>query len=113
MKILEECKRFLSYGGLGTEQFVNIGKERLPRWIIRAMLTFTHVLMNWMQAIILVNNYKLGLHAILLSIHCLLNYVVKCAVYWALVWKVNKIVDLFYYIEIVVQRRMFFFFSRR
>lgn len=114
MKILKECKQFLSYAGLGTEKYVNIGGKRIPRAMIRAipitMLAFGSIL----QSINSINNYHHGLLEVLLPFHSCLHFVVKCAVYCALLWETNQISWLIGYIEMVIQRRMclalFFYF---
>ena len=113
MKILQECKRLLSYGGLGTEQYVNIGGKRVPRAMIRAIPISMLILGAISQSIIVVNSIDLGLLPVLIPTHSFLHYMIKCVVYCILLWKTNEIARLIDYIEMVIQRRRFFdnFFS--
>lgn len=107
MKILQDCQRFLSYGGVGTNQYVNISGIHIPRTLIRAILAFVLLLGSCLQLINIINTFAVGLHAMLLPVHCLLHNVVKSAVYSALLWKINEIHRLIDYMAMVVRQRKF------
>lgn len=106
-KVLRECKRYLSYAGLGTEQFVNIGRMWIPRTLIRAIVMFALLGMAILMVIKTINDYNISLNATLLPIHCLVHNITKFAVYSVLIRKIDQIVRLFDYVEMVVRRRMF------
>lgn len=106
MKILQECKRFLSYAGLGSEHDV-------PRTISRAVVISVLTLLSTLHLINSIKNYDIGLQAVLFPAHCFLLGCMKMAIYFALIWKTTEIARLIDYIEMVVKRRRFlqtFFF---
>lgn len=109
MKILQECKQFLSCAGLGTEQYVHIGGKRIPRMMIRATLTFVLLSGAILQYINTINSFADGIQAMLFPIHFLIHNSMKWAVYCVFLWKTNKIAELIDRVETVVNRRKLFF----
>ena len=109
MEILRECKKLLFYGGLGTEQYVHIGRKRIPRTMIRATIIFFQLLLAGLTFIVSIKSFfKRGLAETLFPLQCSLLGSIKCSVYCVLLWKTNEIAQLIDYVQMVVQRRMFF-----
>lgn len=103
MEVLQGCKQVLAYTGLGTKQYVKFGGIWVPRTLIRAILSFMLLLACTSQLIISINNYDVGLQAMLFPLHCVLLTAIKCAVYLALVFKSDRIARLLSYFEMVVK----------
>lgn len=107
MKILRECVRFIAFGGLGSEKYVEIGSNRIPRLIPRAIILFSLVVVIILEIINSINRYDQGIQEILLPVHILVHNVVKLAVYLVLLGKIEQISELIDYIDMVVQKRLF------
>ena len=109
MKILLECKRLMSYGGVGTEQYVDIGGKRVPRMLIRVFVIFMLLSLTIIHSINCHERYPLGLHAMLFSAHLFLLNNLKLAVYCVLLWKTDQIAQLIDYLRTMVERRRVYF----
>lgn len=107
MNILQECKRFLPYGGLGTEQYVDIGRIRVPRTMVRTLLTSILLILSILYAIKCFIAYPLGLQAMLFPVHCLLINNTKLIIYRVFLWKTDQIAQLIDYLQAVVKERKF------
>lgn len=111
-EILHECKKSLSYGGLGTEKYVNIGKRHIPRTIIRATIISLEVVLSGLTVIVIIRTFfEQGLTDMLFPLHCSLLGYIKCSVYCVLLWKTNEIAQLFGFIQMIVQQRMSLFWQ--
>lgn len=107
MKILSECKRFLSYGGLDTDQFIHINGKRIPRALPRTIIILALLLLGISAIINCIINYADGLQAILFPLDILLVVIMKLTSYVALLCQTEKIAELIEYLQMVIQQRMF------
>lgn len=109
MNILKVNKRLLAYVGIGVDQYVNINGIQVPRLIMRALLSCL-IIMSCLQLIISVKVYRRGtMEEFLFPAHCIFFCLIKCSIYWALMYKTNDIAQLMGFIELVVKRRKYFF----
>lgn len=108
MKILIECKRLLSYGGMGAEQYVDIGGKRVPRIMTRLIIMSGVMLLAIFYSINIYNSPDLD--TMLFHVHLAMLHYHKWAVYCVLLWKTEQIAQLIDYLRTVVKRRKFFFF---
>lgn len=74
----------MSYAGVGTEQNVAFGSQRIPRTVIRAIPMSMLLVGPTMQIIICINNYDRGLQAVLFPVHSCMLGVMKWTVYFML-----------------------------
>lgn len=105
--ILQECERLLSYGGVGTEQYVDFGKTCIPRMLIRALIISVLLISftgNW---IVLYKHYPHDVRTLLFQLHLMLINGLKWSVYSVLLWKTDQIAELIDYLRTVVRRRKF------
>lgn len=103
--ILQECKRLLSFAGLGIDETINIGGRKIPRLLPRAALFLVIVLLSVPQIINAVHYYFIDLQSFLYAVGCFLFYVIKTAMYTALLTKTNEIAELIEYLQTVVTQR--------
>lgn len=111
MKILYECKLFLSYEGLGAEQYVNIVGIQIPRAILRALVAFMLFSLSTINLIRCFMAYPHGAQALLYPVLCFTLDVNKFVIYCALLWKTDQIAQLTDYLETAVMRRTFSFLT--
>lgn len=109
MDILVYCKRFMSYGGLGTDKSMTIGKQHyIPRTIFRVVIIMTQIALGTAQFINCVNKYHdAGLQVMLYPLHCLVYNSTKLATYCAFIPKVNEITELMGHLHRVINQSMF------
>lgn len=107
MKILKACKRFLSYAGLGHEQYVTIGGKSVPRMLIRAIYTAMLLTLSTINLIRCFMAYPIGPQAMLYPVLCFTLDINKFAVYRVLLYNTDRIAELIDYLETVVERRRF------
>ena len=105
--ILQQCKRLLSYGGLDTEQYIDIGGKRVPRIISRVIIMFGVMSLTIIHSVNIYN--ALDLDRMLFHIHLAMLNNKKLAVYCVLLWKTDQIAQLIDYLRMVVERRRGFF----
>lgn len=107
MKILKVCKRFLSFAGLGADEYVNIGGKNVPRMLIRAIYTAMLLTLSTINMIRCFMAYPIGPQAMLYPVLCFTLDMDKFAVYRVLLYNTDRIAELINYLEAVVERRMF------
>lgn len=107
MKILSECKRFLSYGGLGTEPSINIAGKCIPRALPRAVISLAVFAFVISSAINCINSSDMGLTETLVPINYVVVFSVKLTSYGILIWKSNQIAELIDTLQLVIDKRMF------
>lgn len=111
MKILQETKRLLAWGGLGRDTTIYAGGYRIPRWVPRFIVIFGHVVLFTVHSIKIYNYYPYGLEALLFPVHCIALNNMKLSVYCVLVYKTPLINELMDYLEVVVNERRFLDFD--
>lgn len=109
MKILRDCKRYMSYSGLDIRKTINIGGVQFSRTFIRTLIFSIQFLLDFIELINFINNYGHGLKAILFPLHCVILYTMKLAIYIVLLTKTNQIAELMDYLEMIVNKRMVYF----
>lgn len=105
MQILTECKRSLSYAGLGIDKTINIGGMKIPRILVRAWLSLVIFSLGISEVIIGIHYYPIDLQLFLYPLGCLLFFVVKISMYMALISKTDVIAELIEYLQSVVTQR--------
>lgn len=105
MRILKECKRFLSFAGLAVDKDVNVGGQKIPRIIPRAVLLLVLISLSISEIVIAVHCYSIDLQLFLYPMGCLLFFAVKLAIYTVLILKTNEIAELIDYLQMVVTLR--------
>lgn len=107
MKILGECKRVLSYGGLGIGKSINIGGMHIPRFVPRTVISSALLLLGTSAIVNSIKNFGDGLEAVLYSFDCLIAMSMKLSTYLTLLWQTDQIAELIEHIRMVVNRRRF------
>lgn len=111
MEVLTQTKRFFAYLGLGNENGVVVRNTHISKGTIRVFLMFIQVCFAFPEILNCVNNYAIGLHAIMISIHRLIHYVVHLTTYVIWVTKMGKFAELVDYLQQVIDKRMYRFLA--
>lgn len=104
---LKACKRFLCVIGMGRDEYAYLGGKRVPRLLIRVTLAAIIHIAVFIDIINVCNGWHLGIEEWLFSAHCGVICAVKTVVYFVLIGNIDRLYELFGYIEDVIDGRMF------
>lgn len=104
MKILKESEKLLSYAGLSTALSVSVGGKIIPQILLH--LTFCALLMLCMilECILGINGYADNIVSSLYPLCVTITLISAMAVYVVLIWKSNKISELYENLENVIEQ---------
>lgn len=105
MKILFECERFQMMAGLSN-------RELNGKWMSKALTRFITISLLFGCAgshlVNCINAYTIDLQTMLFPVHCIAIVVAKLGTYIALLAKVEQMVELIGYLQMVVDERKWF-----
>lgn len=102
MSILKKTMIILASCGLGCDQFVQTAGKKIPRYVVRLNIILFVAGIIITEGILCINDYDNGFAAVLYSCSVLLTFLSAALIYCSLVVKSHKIIDLFNYLENVV-----------
>lgn len=107
MEVLTQTKQFFACCGLWNEEYVKIGRKKIPKSTIRLILLVVQICFAYPEIVCITNNREIGL-LVMVSIHRLIHYVVHFTNYCVCIANIDKIVELTKYLqEVVVNRKHF------
>lgn len=107
MQVLGQCKRFLSYGGLSNQPSIHFGCASVPISISRSVVIGSQLLLMLAAALSTVHKYAVSLKAIIFPVYTFLIVAIKLATYIDALSKIDKIDEIFDYLQAVVNKREF------
>lgn len=112
MKTLAEVKRLSALIGLNKEKFIQIFGIQIPREFICNFIVCSLVTGAISEILVYVNNRHGGIDSILAHLYIVVSVTSSVIIYLCLVRKNDEIMELFDYLEMVVNQRMFINFER-
>lgn len=104
MKILSENRRIVSYVGLGADNRVRIFGNSISRHIVGILFGCALLLGILLSGLLILRKYSDGPTAVLYPFCLLLSFVSSTLVYTSLMQKRAQIVELFDYLQVVVDQ---------
>lgn len=105
--ILNTVKVVLAQMGLSSQTLVSIAGKKVPTMAIRITFIAVQLLHGYLQMANCFSSYNAGnITDTLTSFHFGLSSIVCLTVYSTLIWQIDEIMDLFDYIQHVVDERM-------
>lgn len=108
MKILGLAQNCLRYVGLGSEQTILIAGKRVPRAAIRGSVVISQLFLAGAYLSMAIQNWSVGLYAILFPLHLFLMVITKMLIYVVLLAKANQIAESIDSFQSVVDMRKLF-----
>lgn len=105
MEVLSFSRKCLQFAGLGTDRHIHAGGKRVPRMLVRCIILGAELSVAAMFAMLVNQNWKHGLQAILFPLHMQLLAIVKIAFYTTLMVKSARMAELIDYLNDVVDKR--------
>lgn len=102
MLIFKEAECIMAVSGLGTNKFVQIAGQHIPRLFVRLHILLFPILCSVMEIILCINGYANGFVTTLENLGFLLTYSSGILVYISLLAKSNAISAVFNYLESVI-----------
>lgn len=106
MSIFRDIKIILAYSGLGSDQFVQIAGQNIPRSFIRFLITLLAIVIIILESVLgikFLRSYDLG--SCLMSLALMALFLPILPIYISLVMNTKQIDELFSSLEKVIKRR--------
>lgn len=102
MNIFVESENVVALNGLGTDPIVEVRGNRIPRVVIRLLVTSFLSLAIFMNGVICVNGFADGFGTILYSICMVLSFLSGLLIFIVLLIKTEQIAALFDYLKTAI-----------